>query len=157
MTLTFSAPYIYIPKNPLFRDIIEFTRQKNRFMQYIGFSLTKIEAGYMEGEAPFINALEQQDGLVHGGVIATVADLVTGFAAYSMVEAGNKVVTSDLKVSYFSPGKGQKIFARGWVVKPGKRLQYCEGEIYTVQNNEYQLIAKVLSIMAVIHEKIKDN
>ena len=126
-------------------------------MQYIGFSLTKIEAGYMEGEAPFINALEQQDGLVHGGVIATVADLVTGFAAYSMVEAGNKVVTSDLKVSYFSPGKGQKIFARGWVVKPGKRLQYCEGEIYTVQNNEYQLIAKVFSIMAVIHEKIKDN
>lgn len=153
MAAKFTAPYIYQSLNPDFREIISATERKNSFMRYMGFVLTKIEPGYIEGEALFTPDLQQQDGMVHGGVIATAADLVTGFAAYSMVGKGEKVVTSDLKVSYFNPGRGEKLFARGWVIKPGKRLQYCEAEIYTIDKEEYKLIAKSFSIMAVIPVK----
>lgn len=125
-------------------------------MKHNGFVLTRIEPGYTEAEAPLALHLQQQDGMVHGGVTATIADLVTGFAAFTLADKDDRVVTSDLKVSYFSPGRGDKIFARGWVIKPGKRLHYCEGEIYVVKDGEYILIAKAYAIMAVIQGKNKE-
>ena len=125
-------------------------------MQHIGFELTHIEDGYSEGSAPMKPFLRQQDGKFHGGVIATVADLVTGLAAFSLVAPDDRLVTSDLKISYFSPGTGDAIFARGWVIKPGKRLHYCEAEIYDTRGDEMVLIAKAFAIMAVIEGKNKE-
>lgn len=152
----FNAPIAYQSKNPFFRELIADKLTRQHFMKHIGFGLTKIEAGYIEGSAPVAPFLRQQDGRVHGGVTATVADLVTGFAAFSLVGMDDRVVTSDLKISYFSPGTGDTIFGRGWVIKPGKRLHYCEGEIYDVHGDEYILIAKAFAIMAVIADKNKD-
>src|ERR1017187_417616 len=122
MTGKFPAPFAYQSKNPDFKALIADKITRQHFMKHIGFEITCIEAGYVEGSAPLVSFLRQQDGRVHGGVTATVADLVTGFAAFSLVSPDDRVVTSDLKVSYFSPGTGDMIFGRGWVIKPGKRL-----------------------------------
>ncbi len=157
MPQKFPAPIKYQSKNPDFRDLIADKITRQYFMKHLGFELTHIEDGYAEGSAPMLNFLRQQDGMFHGGVIATVADLVTGFAAFSLVGKDDRVVTSDLKISYFSPGKGDTIFARGWVIKPGKRLNYCEGEIYDVQGDKMTLIAKAYAIMATIEGKNKES
>ncbi|MDQ3072606.1 MAG: PaaI family thioesterase [Bacteroidota bacterium] len=154
--MLFTVPILYDVVNPRFRQLIEDKLSRQHFMKHIGFGLTKIEPGYIEGEALMDTALQQQDGLVHGGVTATVGDIVTGFAAFSLVRDEDRVVTSDLKISYFRPGRGEKVLARGWVIKPGSRLHYCEGEIYVATGNEYTLIAKVYSIMAVIRGKDKE-
>jgi len=156
MPQKFPTPYKYHSKNPAFRELITDKLSRQYFMNHIGFELTHIEDGYMEGSAIMMPFLRQQDGKFHGGVIATVADLVTGFATFSLVGPHDRVVTSDLKISYFSPGTGDAIFGRGWVVKPGKRLHYCEGEIYSVKGDDYTLIAKAFAIMAVIEDKNKE-
>ncbi|MGZ5243632.1 MAG: PaaI family thioesterase [Bacteroidia bacterium] len=153
--MNFSNPNTYESRNPNFKELIADKLTRQHFMKLMGFELTKIEAGYIEGEAILEQKLKQQDGLVHGGVTSTVADIVTGFAAFSMVHKDDRVVTSNLNVSYFAPGRGEKIFARGWVTKPGSRLHYCEGEVYVVRNGEHHLIAKANSIMAVIQGKNK--
>lgn len=155
LKMTFSNPNNHQSRNPNFKDLITDKLTRQHFMKLMGFDLTKIEAGYIEGEAILDQKLQQQDGLVHGGVTSTVADIVTGFAAFSLVDKDDRVVTSNLNVCYYAPGKGEKIFARGWVTKPGARLHYCEGEVYVVRNGEHHLIAKVNSIMAVIHGKNK--
>jgi uncharacterized protein (TIGR00369 family) len=155
MPQKFPAPFIYQSRNPDFAELIADKISRQYFMKHIGFNLTHVEAGYAEGEAHIEQFLRQQDGMVHGGVTATVADLVTGFAAFSLVGPDDRVVTSDLKISYFSPGQGEAIFARGWVIKPGKRLHYCEGEIYTTNGGKMTLIAKTFAIMAVIQGKNK--
>ena len=111
----------------------------------------------MEAQAEVTPFLQQQDGLVHGGTIATIADIVTGFAAFSLVAPRDRVVTSDLKITFFTPGRGEILFARGWVIKPGYRLQYCEGEVYIVNGSEFTLIAKAFAIMATIHGKEKGD
>ena len=155
MQQNFPAPFNYLSRNPDFVSLIEEKISRQYFMKHIGFNLTHIGAGYIEGAAPMEQFLRQQDGMVHGGVTATISDLVTGLAAFSLVGPDDRVVTSDLKISYFSPGLGETIFGRGWVIKPGKRLHYCEGEIYTIKDNEYFLIAKAFAIMAVIADKNK--
>ena len=156
MSQKFTAPFTYQARNPEFENLIADKLSRQYFMNHIGFKVTHIEPGYIEGSAPIEQFLRQQDGMVHGGVTATVADLVTGLAAFTLVGPHDRVVTSDLKISYFSPGTGETVFARGWVIKPGSRLHYCEGEIYTIDGGELKLIAKAFAIMAVIHNKNKE-
>lgn len=152
----FSAPFEYQPKNPEYKALVEKKLEGQHFMRHIGFELTKIEPGYIEGQANMQQFMAQQDGMVHGGITATVADIVTGFAAFTMVGKDDRVVTSDLKVSYFAPGKGDILFARGWVIKPGSRLQYCEGEVYVITSDGKPcLIAKSYAIMAVLQDRNK--
>ncbi len=121
-------------------------------MHLIGFKFTKMEAGYMEGELPFKEVLRQQSGILHGGVIATLADVVCGIAAYSLVAENEYVVTSDLKVSYLNPGVGNRILAKGWVIKAGNRMLFCEAEIIDAESQ--LLIAKSSATMVIISKVV---
>ena len=55
-------------------------------------------------------------------------------------------MTADLQISYLHPGVGQRISAIGWVLKPGRRLHFCEAEVWC----DDLLIAKASATMAVI-------
>src|SRR5690348_10948246 len=101
--MTFSNPNNYESRNPNFKDLVADKLTRQHFMKLMGFTLTKIEAGYIEGEAILDQKLQQQDGFVHGGVTSTVGDIVTGFAAFSLVDKDDRVVTSNLNVSYYAP------------------------------------------------------
>ena len=136
--------------NPDFKaDIVEKLKRQH-FMKLMNMKLTKIEEGYIEGWIDVEEIHKQQKGFVHGGVIATMADVVAGFAAVSLVHKENNVVTAEIKISYFNPGLGDKLFAKGWVIKQGKKLHFCEAEVYSEQNGTLNLIAKASTTMATI-------
>ena len=116
------------------------------FMHLIGADLTLIAPGRVEAELPLALAHQQQRGFVHGGVTATLADLVAGFAATTLVPDTHGVVTADLRISYLHPGVGQRLRAVGWVLKPGRRLHFCEAEVWC----DDLLIAKASATMAVV-------
>ncbi|MBO2008063.1 PaaI family thioesterase [Hymenobacter negativus] len=117
-----------------------------RFMHLIGADLTTITPGRVEAELDLVDKHLQQRGFAHGGLIATLADLVAGFAAVTLVPDNFGVVTSDLKISYLHPGVGKRIKAIGWVLKAGRRLHFCEAEVWC----DELLIAKASATMAVI-------
>jgi uncharacterized protein (TIGR00369 family) len=120
------------------------TRQ--HFMHLIGADLTRIEPGRVEAELTLGEQHQQQKGFVHGGLTATMADLAAGFAAVTLVPDGTGVVTVELKTSYLHPGIGQKLRAVGWVLKAGRRLHFCEAEVWC----DDLLIAKATATMAVV-------
>ena len=119
-------------------------------MKLVGFELQQIEAGRTFGSLDLKPHHQQQKGLVHGGVTATVADIVSGFAAYTMVPATHHVVTAELRISYLRPGKGFRVEAEGKVIKSGEKLNFCESEVWVVQEEGRQLIAKASAIMATV-------
>jgi uncharacterized protein (TIGR00369 family) len=149
----FSAPYIYEPRNPDFLALIDKKLKGQQLMGHLGLKLSNIQAGYIECYGAMDTIIRQQDGFLHGGMTSILTDIVTGFAAFTLGESTDRVVTSNLNVNYFSPGLGEYVFARGWVVKPGSRLMYCEGEVYTIRQGGFHLIGKGTSIMAVIKQK----
>ena len=120
------------------------TRQ--HFMHLLGADLTLITPGRVEAELVLTQAHEQQRGFVHGGVTATLADLVAGFAAVTLLPDDHGLVTADLRVSYLHPGLGQRLRAVGWVLKAGRRLHFCEAEVWC----DDLLIAKASATMAVV-------
>ncbi|WP_317039535.1 PaaI family thioesterase [Rufibacter roseus] len=120
-------------------------------MHLLGFEIETIEEGFIEGRLKLEEKHKQHKGFVHGGVTATLADIVMGFAAVSLVPADQHVVTADLRVSYLNPGVGVELFVKGWVMKQGKMLNFCEAEIFSIdEQGQKTLIAKASSTMATI-------
>lgn len=137
--------------NPDFKNTINEKLDRQFFMQLLGFKITDISEGKIAGELELKDIHKQHKGFVHGGVIATVADIVAGFAAVSLVPKDHHVVTVELKTSYLNPGLGEKLFAKGWVLKQGRKLNFCEAEVYSVSGqNEPVLIAKASATMATL-------
>ncbi|MBT9393756.1 PaaI family thioesterase [Hymenobacter sp. NST-14] len=119
---------------------------RQHFMHHIGADLTRIEPGRVEAELVLDRQHQQHTGFAHGGLVATMADLVAGFAAVTLVPEGTGVVTVELKTSYLHPGVGQRLRAVGWVLKAGRRLHFCESEVWC----DDLLIAKATATMAVL-------
>ena len=138
------------PKNINFKERVEKHLARQKFMHHIEFSLHKIEPGYTEGEMKLKSIHHQQDGFAHGGVVATIADIVAGFAAYTLVAEDQHVVTGEIKISYFTKGEGDMLKAIGTVVKPGKRVNFCEAEVYSISDNAETLIARASTSMIII-------
>jgi uncharacterized protein (TIGR00369 family) len=115
-------------------------------MHLIGADLTTIEPGRVEAELALEQQHQQHRGFAHGGLVATMADLVAGFAAVTIVPENYGVVTADLRVSYLHPGVGEKLRAVGWVLKAGRRLHFCEAEVWC----DDKMIAKASATMAVV-------
>ena len=120
--------------------------ERQHFMHLIGANLTAITSGRVEAELALQQQHQQQRGFAHGGLVATMADLVAGFAAVTLIPDNYGLVTADLRVSYLHPGVGQRLRAIGWVLKAGRRLHFCEAEVWC----DELLIAKASATMAVI-------
>lgn len=139
--------------NKDFKSRVEKFLERQHFMKLVGFDLSVIEEGRTEGWLDLDIQHQQQTGLVHGGVTATLADIVAGFAAYTLVPAEQHVVTGEIKISYFAPGKGNKLQAIGYVVKQGRKVNFCEAEVWCHHGPKKTLIAKASTTMVTISPK----
>jgi uncharacterized protein (TIGR00369 family) len=143
--------------NPDFKNTIREKLERQLFMKLLNIELTKMEEGCMEAELVLQPVHQQHKGFAHGGVIATLADVVAGFAAVSLVPKDHHVVTAEIKVSYLNPGVGHKLLAKGWVLKQGRKFNFCESEVYSRSPGQPDtLVAKASATMAIISpEEIK--
>lgn len=95
------------------------------FARWFGAQVLKKEGGEAELTLAVREEFLQGQGLVHGGILATLLDSALGQAVESL---GVRVVTAELSVSYLRPVRKGVLLARGWVVHPGKRLLHAAGE-----------------------------
>ncbi len=141
----------YVVSNPEYRTALTKALERQFFMKHIGFELTRIEAGYVEGSLQIEERHLQQHGFLHGGLMATCLDVVMGFSAFTLLPTGKGVVTADMNINFYNPGLGTTLLAKGWVDKPGSRLHFCEGEILVFDKNGQAVVTnKAKSIMCVI-------
>lgn len=129
--------------------------EQQEFMHLIGFDLQVITEGRTEGWLKLEQKHKQQRGFAHGGLIATLADITAGFAAYTLVPEDHHVVTAEIKVSYFLPAVGEQLHVIGWVLKQGKKINFCEAEVWDIVEQEGEepqrrLVAKATTSMATV-------
>lgn len=68
-------------------------------------------------------------GLVHGGMLAILADTACGLSVRSAIEPGRLHVTASLDVHFLSPARLGRILGRGRALKVGRTLAYAEASI----------------------------
>jgi uncharacterized protein (TIGR00369 family) len=100
------------------------------FMRAIGAMLDSVEAGTVTIVCASGAGLTQQHGLMHGGVIASLADVACGYAALSVMPPNREVLTVEFKIHFLKPAKTDRVIAVGKVVQAGRTLTVCEGLVY---------------------------
>src|SRR5262245_26147049 len=114
-------------------------------MATIGAELTRVTPGIVEIEMPYSEALTQQHGFLHAGVISTA------YAAFSLIPENAGVLTIEFKVNLLAPGKGERFLFRGAVTKPGKTIIVADGQAYAFgANGEAKLIATMTGTMMTV-------
>jgi uncharacterized protein (TIGR00369 family) len=78
-------------------------------------------------------------GLVHGGMLAILADTACGLAIRSAIEPGRLHVTTDLDVHFLSPARPGRLVGHGSAVKIGRSLAFAES---SVEDADGRLLAK---------------
>jgi uncharacterized protein (TIGR00369 family) len=68
-------------------------------------------------------------GLLHGGMIATLADTAAGIAVRTKLAPGRSHVTVSLAVHYLRPGAPGRIVGRGRVLRLGRSLAHATADV----------------------------
>jgi uncharacterized protein (TIGR00369 family) len=125
-----------------------FARQA--YMRAIGAELVHVAAGEVDIELPFSDRLTQQDGYLHAGVVAGATDSACGYAALTMMEAGAEVLTVEFKINLLAPAAGERLVARGRVLRSGRTLTVCRGDALTISGNQETHVATLTATLIAI-------
>ena len=102
--------------------------KETAYYKLLGVELQLLAPGYAEIRAVSSQEHTNPMGLIHGGLIMSIADAAMGNAVRSMGIIG---VTADISTSLMASARlGDTIVARGKVLKTGKNLIFTEGQVY---------------------------
>jgi uncharacterized protein (TIGR00369 family) len=99
--------------------------------QLMGFTLVLVERGLAVFECTPDESAYNPIGVVHGGLVCTLADSAAGCAVQSTLEAGVAYTSIDINVTYLRPVTKDSglIRATGRVTKPGRKVAYATIEV----------------------------
>lgn len=116
-------------------------------MATLGARLTDVAKGAVEISAPILPGATQQQGFGHAGLTFSIGDSAAGYAALTLMPLESEVVTAEIKINLLAPAVGDRLRARGRVIKPGRRLVVVSSEVHAVQDGEETLIALLQGTM----------
>ncbi len=93
-----------------------------------GIKLTKIGAGFVQGEIDINPSLKNPNGYLHGGVSATLADTLAIFGCVYLYRV-TTVSTISFNVSFLRPVKTGKITATGRILSQGRNVSLWKVEV----------------------------
>jgi len=129
------------PKDPLYAERVRASFARQDAMKTIGATLESVEPGIVVIEMPWAQALTQQHGFLHAGMVATGLDSACGYAGFSLMPSDAAVLTVEYKINLLAPAQGQRFRMVGEVVKPGRTLTNVEGKAYAIDGDREKLIA----------------
>ena len=124
--------------------------QDSEFYRWAGVEVIDASPGVVEVAFEANSQHLNLQGLVHGGILATLADTAMGLAVRTVLEPGRRHVTVQLGIEFLSPGRPGRIIARGRSVKIGTQLGFAEAD---VMNADGRLLARAQSTLSVTTEK----
>ena len=97
----------------------------------LGFDVEEIGVGRVVFTCTPDDSVYNPIGMVHGGLVCTLADTVIGCAVHTTLDQGLAYTSIDLAVSYLRPvtSDSGQLRATGRVTKPGRRVAFAEAEI----------------------------
>ncbi len=121
--------------------------EKQGFMKTIGAVMTRVAPGEVVIEFPYDASLTQQQGYIHGGVVTAVVDTACGYAAYTLMPPDSEVLTVEYKVNFMLPARGERFRGIGKVLKSGRTITVCSGEVVAVEEGKEKVAAAMLATM----------
>jgi uncharacterized protein (TIGR00369 family) len=126
---------------------IRATFSKQELMRTLGASLGAVAPGAVEIVLPWRPELGQQAGILHAGVLASIADTACGLAALTLMEAGADVLSVEFKLNLLAPARGEHFAARARVVRAGRTLTVTAADVSAIDSGTETIVATMLGTM----------
>jgi uncharacterized protein (TIGR00369 family) len=121
---------------------------RQRLMTTLGVSIAYIAAGEVHLAMPYDERFCQQNGFLHAGAIASLADSANGYAAYTLAPPDTDVLAVEFKINLLQPARADRFLARARVLRPGRTLSVCQADVVT-GDDEARLVATMMSTIII--------
>jgi uncharacterized protein (TIGR00369 family) len=88
----------------------------------------------------------QIHGVVHGGVLASLADTAGGLALYLGLPRGSRAATVEMKINFLEPVHGGAVFAEAKILRQGKYLAVVECDL---TDDHQRMVGKALMTFSI--------
>lgn len=133
----------------LLRDLRE-RIAASAFHTWAGMAVVEASAGEVTVAMDVLDRHVNLQGLVHGGMLAILADTACGLSIRSAMEPGRLHVTTDMDIHYLAPASPGRLLGRGRAVRVGRSLAFAEASI---EDGEGKLLARAQARFSVSGKK----
>lgn len=138
------------PQDPDYRARIQASFDRQGFMRTLGASILDVAPGAVDIVVSPSPAILQQHGFVHAGALSAIADTAAGYAALTLMPPGAGVLTTEFKINLLAPATGERLVARGRVVKAGRTLTLAQTEVFDEAAGTERLVALLTATLMTI-------
>lgn len=139
--------------DPEFEHRVRDSFVRQRVMGFLGAELTEVGPGRTVITLPYRRELSQQHGFFHGGIVGTIADSAAGYAGYTLMPHDASVLTVEYKLNLMAPADGDRLIARGHVIRPGKTLVITQADVFVEKRGEERQCAVLLQTLMCMHQR----
>jgi uncharacterized protein (TIGR00369 family) len=122
-------------------ELVRLRMKESKSSELLGFAVESVHDGRAIFRLDVRPRHKQIHGVVHGGILAALADTTAAIAAYTAVPRGVELATLELKINYLEPVPGGRVKAEARVLRAGRNFIVTECEIF---NESGSLAAKAL-------------
>jgi uncharacterized protein (TIGR00369 family) len=122
--------------------------------QLFGYELDSIGDGKAVMSLRVMDRHKQIHGVVHGGILASLADTAGAMAAYPMLPKGTRLATVEMSINYLEAVDRGPIIAEARVLRIGRSLAVAECE---VKDADGKLAAKAMLTFAIMSVEGKQH
>lgn len=140
----------FTPRDPAYEARIRRSFSRQPMMATLGVAIDSIRPGAVDLSLPVSPGILQQHGFVHMGAVSTLADTACGFSALTLMPEGAGVLTVEFKMNMMAPAAGERLLARGRVVKAGRTLIVTLSDVYALADGRERAIALMTATMMTI-------
>ena len=119
------------------------------FLKTVGIEMIDFDKGSCRTCLEIKKKHLQQDGIVHAGVLATMADHTAGAAGCTLVSDDEIVLSVEFKINFLRPAIGEMLECKAKVLKPGRTIIVAESEIEALSGGKRKLVSKATVTLAV--------
>ena len=141
---------LFTRATPLTRVGFARASQGKGYMHTLSASLESVAPGLVEIALTPGSAVSQQHGFVHAGALAAIADSAACYAALSLMPPGAGVLTIEFKINLLAPAAGERILARGRVIKAGRTLTLAQTEVFSQTAGQEKLVALLTATLMTV-------
>jgi uncharacterized protein (TIGR00369 family) len=146
-------PGSFTAEDPAYESRVRASFERQTFMSTIGARLARVAPGEVDIELAMRDDLVQQHGFLHAGVLASAADSACGYAALSLMPPGAAVLSVEFKVNLLAPAKGDRIIARGRVIRAGRTVSVTWGDVTAYDGDSEKVVATLVGTMMTVRDR----
>lgn len=132
-----------IPADPAFRDRMQ-ARFHTPIIRFLGIGIDAVEPGHVTLTLDCRPELGHAPGWFQGSMTTAIAEFAAAWSAGTLIPADWSSLTLDQTIKFVGAAEGDRLIARGSVIKPGRSITTCMAEVFARRDGEEHLCAVML-------------